>query len=473
MTLSSIKKNPLITGTLLMTAAGVLSRIIGFFYRIFLSRTIGAEALGIYQLIGPVFSLCFALTASSIQTSISKFVGDAIGGCKDSLCGEKKARAYLILGLVLSCGLSILTGIFMYFNAELIAVRFLGEARCAPLLVLLTYSLLPCCIHACINGYYYGKKNAFVPSLCQLIEQIARVGSVWIIFQITTEKGIPLTAFHAVCGLVIGEAAGLLVSMSALLREKRLPQGTQARVYEDNSTPSGHESLRENLPNHRHRNSLLVYNRTMTHAFLAMVIPLTINRLSVAFSTSLENLLIPQKLQLYGYSQADALSIYGILSGMTLSIILFPCVLTNSLSVLLLPAISEARGRSNENQIRRTTQKAIRLGLLLGFAFTILFLFTGDMIGNKLFHNALAGHFICRLAWLCPLMYITSLLNSILHGLGRPKQVLFVNLLACLIRIGMIWFLVPAYGIGAYLWGLLLSQVFASVACMWLLREYI
>ena len=430
-----------------MTAAGVLSRIIGFFYRIFLSRTIGAEALGIYQLIGPVFSLCFALTASSIQTSISKFVGDAIGGCKDSLCGEKKARAYLILGLVLSCGLSILTGIFMYFNADLISVRFLGEARCAPLLVLLTYSLLPCCIHACINGYYYGKKNAFVPSLCQLIEQIARVGSVWIIFQITTEKGIPLTAFHAVCGLVIGECFGLLVSMSALLREKRLPRGS----YTSDS----------------------ICNSTMTHAFLAMVIPLTINRLSVAFSTSLENLLIPQKLQLYGYTQTDALSIYGILSGMTLSIILFPCVLTNSLSVLLLPAISEARGRSNENQIRRTTQKAIQLGLLLGFAFTILFLLTGDMIGNKLFHNALAGHFICRLAWLCPLMYITSLLNSILHGLGRPKQVLFVNLLSCLIRIGMIWFLVPAYGIGAYLWGLLLSQVFASVACMWLLREFL
>lgn len=445
--LSSLKKNPLITGTLLMTAAGVLSRIIGFFYRIFLSRTIGAEALGIYQLIGPVFSLCFALTASSIQTSISKFVGDAIGGCKDSLCGEKKARAYLILGLVLSCGLSILIGIFMYFNADWIAVRFLGEARCAPLLVLLTYSLLPCCVHACINGYYYGRKNAFVPSLCQLIEQIARVGSVWIIFQITTEKGIPLTAFHAVCGLVIGECFGLLVSMSALLREKRLPRGS----YTSDS----------------------ICNSTMTHAFLAMVIPLTINRLSVAFSTSLENLLIPQKLQLYGYTQTDALSIYGILSGMTLSIILFPCVLTNSLSVLLLPAISEARGRSNENQIRRTTQKAIRLGLLLGFAFTILFLLTGDMIGNKLFHNALAGHFICRLAWLCPLMYITSLLNSILHGLGRPKQVLFVNLLSCLIRIGMIWFLVPAYGIGAYLWGLLLSQVFASVACMWLLREFL
>lgn len=446
-----------------MTAAGIISRIIGFFYRIFLSRAIGAEALGIYQLIAPVFSMCFALTASAIQTSISKFVGDSIGKCQGDFCGEKRARTYLMIGLVLSSSLSLITGVFMYGNADWIAARFLGEPRCAPLLVLLTYSLLPSCIHACINGYYYGKKKAFVPSLCQFIEQIARVTSVWLIFQVTLEQGVPLTAYHAVCGLVIGECFGLLVSLSAFLREKC--------IFEM-SLSSSVDLPESNLLTNRSALKMLP-DIPMTKAFLAMVIPLTINRLAVAFSTSLENLLIPQKLQLYGYSRVDALSIYGILSGMTLSILLFPCVLTNSLSVLLLPAISEARGRANENQIRRTTQKAIRLGLLLGFAFTILFLFTGDMIGNRLFHNALAGRFICRLAWLCPLMYVSSLLNSILHGLGRPKQVLFVNLLACLIRIGMIWFLVPAYGIGAYLWGLLLSQVFASVACMWLLREFL
>ena len=434
-------KSTLLTGTLFLTLAGILTRIIGFFYRIFLSRTIGAEGLGIYQLIAPVTAICFAFTAAGIQTSISKFVSMEVGRKNDA-----GAKTYLSIGLFISLCLSTLCSLFLYHYADFIAVSWLGDKRCTPLLAVLSFSFIPCCIHACINGYYYGKKNAFIPSLCQLIEQIARVGSVWIIFQVTTEKGIPLNAFHAVCGLVIGECFGLLVSMSALLQEKRLPRGSY-------STDS-------------------VCNRTMTHAFLAMVLPLTINRLAVAFSTSLENLLIPQKLQLYGYSQAEALSVYGILSGMTLSIILFPCVLTNSLSVLLLPAISEAKGRANENQIRRTTKKAIRLGLLLGFAFTILFLFTGDMIGNKLFHNALAGRFICRLAWLCPLMYVSSLLSSILHGLGRPKQVLFVNLLACLIRIGMIWFLVPGYGIGAYLWGLLLSQVFASVACMWLLREY-
>ena len=69
-------------------------------------------------------------------------------------------------------------------------------------------------------------------------------------------------------------------------------------------------------------------------------------------------------------------------------------------------------------------------------------------------------------------MYITSLLSSILHGLGNAAQVLYVNLLSCLIRISMIWFLVPRYGIGAYLWGMLLSYVFTTLSCMFLLRSY-
>lgn len=429
-----------------MTTAGVLSRIIGFFYRIFLSRTIGAEALGIYQLIAPVFSICFALTASSVQTSISKFVGDVIGECEHSSCGEKRARFYLVIGLTLSVFFSLVTGALVYTNADWIAVHLLGEKRCSPLLILLTYSLLPACIHACINGYYYGKKRAFVPSVCQLMEQIARVSSVFIIYQVTVEKGIPLTAFHAVAGLVIGEFAGLLTCLCAFSAEKHLEKGAFRSLQKSYSQ--------------------------MIQMFCAMVFPLTLNRVTVALSSSLENLLIPQKLQEFGYSNADALSIYGVLTGMTLSIILFPNVLTNSFSVLLLPAISEAKGQNRREQIVLAIKKAILYGLLLGLVFTVLFLLSGNLLGNKLFHNALAGVFIRRLSWLCPLMYITSLLSSILHGLGNAAQVLYVNLLSCLIRISMIWFLVPRYGIGAYLWGMLLSYVFTTLSCMFLLRSY-
>ena len=446
MNLSRFTKNPLITGTLLMTASGIASRIIGFFYRIFLAQTIGAEALGIYQLIAPVFAMCFALTASSIQTSISKFVGDACGKHTDSAQDEVLARGYLLLGLFVSCTASVIVGVLLYTQADWIALHFLGEIRCAPLLSLLSFSMLPCCIHACINGYYYGKKRAGIPSFCQLAEQLARVGSVWLIYQYTLKNGIELTAFHAVLGLVLGECCGLVVGLIAMFLEKRLPK-------------------------HSYR-TLFGQWKTMGKLFASMAVPLTINRVMTALFNSLENLLIPQKLQAFGYNPSDALSIFGILTGMTMSIILFPNVLTNSFSVLLLPAISEAHSACNHIQIAKTIKKAILYGLLLGFAFTFVFLFSGNWMGDVLFHNTLAGQFICQLSWLCPLLYVTSLLNSILHGLGNARQVLFVTLLACMIRICMILFLVPQYGMDACLWGMLLSYVFSTIADIFLLMPY-
>lgn len=441
---SKLLKNKLITGTLLMTGAGVISRIIGFFYRIFLSRTIGAESLGVYQLMGPVFSICFALTASSIQTSISRFVGDATGMCARDSCGERKARGYLYLGLTLSALLSLICGFVLCRNADWIAARLLGEPRCAPLLKLLAYSLIPSGVHACINGYYYGKKHAFVPSFCQLIEQAARVGSVWVIWQVITEQGKTMTEWHAIAGLVIGEFFGLVFSLIAYGREPKLPAGEYKNM----------------------RGDLAAMSCTLT----AMILPLTVNRVLVAASTGLENLLIPQRLQAFGYSAGDALAVYGILCGMTMSVIFFPGVLTNSFSVLLLPSVSEAKAAGREQAIHEAIRKAVLYGMLLGLVFTALFLLSGEWIGNHLFHNALAGLYIRRLSFLCPLMYITSLLSSIMHGLGMPGRVLAINLLACLIRISMIWFLVPTAGIGAYLWSMLLSQIFSAIACMIELR---
>ncbi len=438
LTFSKLIKNPFITGTLLLTAAGIASRIIGFFYRIFLSRTIGAEGLGLYQLVFPLLGICFSLSSAGIQTAISRFTAEAIGSCADTREGEKTARRYLGAGLFLSCTISAFCGFVLYQNAEWISFRLLGDIRCAKLITVMTFSLLPSCIHSCINGYYYGKKKALVPSVSQLLEQTARVLGVWLLYRIVSEQGHSLTPVHAIWGMVIGEICGLLFSATAMIFS---PHGS--------FTPLG--------------------RRAALRTVFGMALPLTVNHTLVHLCSSLENLLIPRQLQLFGYTPAQALEIFGVLSGMAVSIIFFPSVLTNSFSVLLLPAVSEANAQKKQALIARTIRRAIFYGLLLGFAFTALFLLTGDFIGNKIFQNALAGDFIRRLSWLCPLMYVYGLLSSILHGLGQPKNVLLINLLSSLIRIGMIWLLTPVYGIGACLWGMLLSQLFAAIAAIVLL----
>jgi stage V sporulation protein B len=134
--------------------------------------------------------------------------------------------------------------------------------------------------------------------------------------------------------------------------------------------------------------------------------------------------------------------------------------------VLLLPSVSDAAARQDRKKTDRIIALAIRYGLLFGFAFTILFLLSGDYIGEVLFDSTLAGSLIKRLSWICPMMYVYSLLCSILHGLGRAQSVLRINLLASLIRISMIVFLVPRYGLSALLWGMLLSQLFSAVSAI-------
>ena len=428
-------KSSLITGTLLLTIAGVLTRIIGFFYRIFLSRVIGAEGLGIYQLTAPVMALGFAITSTGIQTAISRFVSNEIG--KKNPGG---ARSYLFCGLWLSLLLSVLFSVILWKNTDFIARAWLGDARCAPLLSILSLSFVPSCIHACINGYYYGLKKTGVPALTQLAEQIARVAIVYVLFQIYTEQqqSVPLSV--TMWGVVIGEIASTLVSVSCI----RVLSGTTDRGL-----------------------SMV----TCTKNLLAMAAPLTANRVILNLFSSYENIMIPNRLRLFGYEFSDALSVYGILTGMTMSVVMFPSVITNSVSVLLLPAISEAKAAGDDALIRRTLKKTIESCLSLGFLATLAFLFTGDFLGNFLFGNALAGTFITTLGWICPFLYLSSTLSSILHGLGFPGLTFVLNLISCGIRILFVLFAVPVFGIKSYLWGILLSQaVLAFLAIILLLH---
>lgn len=454
------KINPLILGTAILSAAGVISRIVGFLYRIFLSRTIGASALGLYQLVFPIIALCYAISFAGIQTAISKYVAEGVASGSDGKSRSSRSIRYLIAGLILSIALSILCEIVLFLGSDQIAVHLLGDARCGALLRILSYSILPASIHSCINGYYYGRKKTAVPAVGQLMEQFARVGSVYLMYIVTTEQGIPLTATHAVWGIFFSELCGLLVGMTAIRITTAHPNvpasGTQQTVSGTTQPATGAATLSM---------------RSAIAAVGAMALPLTINQTLMHLFSSVENLLIPQSLRLYGLSADESLAVYGVLSGMVISVIFFPCVLTNSLSVLLLPSVSEAAACKNGKKIDRIISLAIRYGLLFGFGFTFLFLISGTFIGAVLFDNLLAGILIRKLSWLCPMMYVYSLLCSVLHGLGQPKTVLTINLLASLMRIFIIWVFVPVHGLSALLWGMLLSQLFSSVAAMIAVRR--
>lgn len=433
-------KYMLLKGTLLLTGAGFITKIIGFIYRIFLSQTIGAEGMGIYQLIFPIHTLCFALSVGGIQTAISRFTA-----ARASLKDEQGARDIFVLSGALSTSIALIVSLVLYYNASWFAVHILLEERCTSLLKLMAFSIPMGTLHSCVNGYYYAKKKMSIPAVSQLLEQCTRVTVSYGLFLVLTEQRLLITPMLAVAGLVGGELVSMLFSLIVILWDY------QRDGYRLRNLHSPGKDMKEIL----------------TFSF-----PLTCSRLLVNVLHSIESVLIPGHLRLYGLDNGSALSVYGVLTGMALPLILFPSAITNALSTVLLPSVAEQQAVGNRQAIRRVIFLSAKYCLFLGFLSTAFFFFAGDFLGLVLFKNEFAATFIKTLAFICPCLYLSGTLSGILNGLGAANQSFILNTLGLGIRIAFVFFIIPDYGIQGYLWGLIVSELLVTGLSLYFLREY-
>jgi stage V sporulation protein B len=410
---------------MVLTVTGFASRVIGFLYRIFLSRQIGAEGLGIYQLVFPIMAMGLTLCTGGIQTAISKY------------CAERDDLAPLGSGICISTLLALICSGCFHHYAPWLAEHVIGETACEPLLRIMAYSLPFACLHACFNGYYYGKNKTAVPAFSQLFEQVVRVLSVYLFWRIAQEQQRPLTASHVMWGTVCGEVAAFLFCLLTF----------QPR------------HVRPSLP--------------VCGQLVRFAAPLTGSRLVLNLFSSAESILIPPALVSLGCSREEALSIFGTLSGMAMPVVMLPTVLTGSLSVLLLPSISSAAAENDKAQIRRTISHTIELCVILGLCCTFAFLLFGPFLGSVVFHSELAGSYIQALGWLCPFLFLTGTLSSILHGLDQTLYTFLLNLSGCGLRLLAIYLLVPRFGLFVYLWSMLASQVLQAGAELMILRRIV
>ncbi len=426
-------KNPLIRGTIILTIAGFASRFIGFFYRIFLSQAIGAKGMGIYQLIFPIHGFCFSLCTASIQTAISRYV--AVEAEKNPRSGRRVLAVGLTVSLVLSC----LCTFVIYSFSDFIAVHLLFEPRCSYLLQIMALTIPVGSVHSCICGYYLGLQNASVSGWSQLFEQIIRVCSVILIATVLSENGRGITPSLAVFGMLFGEIASMIYCMlyyygSKTAKKKAVSYITKPLSY--------------------HKIFILL---------MSMSIPLTLNRVMISLLQSVEASFIPLKLREFGLSTDAAISIYGVLTGMSLTFILFPSAVTNSIAVMLLPSVSKAQAHGSTLTLKNSITLCTRFCLWIGLLCTGVFLVYGKNLGTILFHNQEAGIYIQILSWLCPFLYLSTTFGSILNGCGKTSITFLQNAAALVVRILFIWFAIPRYGIIGYLWGLLVSQLFLTL----------
>lgn len=430
----------LLKGTIILTLAGLLTRIIGFVYKIYLSNILEAKMLGLYQLVFPVFGICFTIFGAGIQTAVSKLVA---ARSKD----KKYIKKVLVVAIVLSFLLAAILSVLLYFGAGYVAVFMLGESKCTDLLKILAFAFPLCAVAVCINGCYYGLKKAATPALTQLFEQIVRVLFVYIAIILLPLADRYTMCMLAVAGIAVGEGVSMLYSIIMVL--------WMFRKMEDDASETH-----------------TVESGNVLKQLVCFATPLTGNKLIVALLHGVETIIIPTLLKKYGMSSDDALSVYGVLTGMAMPFVMFPSTITNSLAVLLLPVISEANENS-DGRLIKMSRMCIAGSLVLGILSIVIFLTIGADIGVYVFHNESIGLFIKILAFLCPFLFVSTTLASIINGLGKTCVTFFITATGLSTRILLTIKTVPESGISGYLISLLVSEVIITIMSMHYYKKYI
>ena len=433
-------KNAIIKGTFILTVTGFISRLIGFFFRMFLSHTFGEEQVGLYQLIFPIYALCFSLSSAGIEIALSRCVAKKI------VCGKKKeADTLLYQALFLSTSISLILSILLQRGATFLSIYILGDLRCEEMLRMLSLSLPFASVHSAICGYYLGQKKTKIPAVSQLIEQLGRVIFVYLIYRVLLANHTQPNILPAVIGLAVGE----LLSAIFCVRYFYTRPHTRISVFN------------------------IWRRKNLSQELFTLAIPLTSNRVLMNILQSVETISIPLCLQKYGHSNAEALSIYGVLFGMAIPCVFFPTAITNSVSTMLLPTVAQIEAEDNLIRLKQLIQKVIFFGFGLGTICGSVFLLLGSFIGITLFDSILAGDFLQTLAFLCPFLYMNNTLISILNGLGKANNSFLINISGLTIRILGVWLGIAYWGMKGYLWGLLGSQLLVSLLCVTSLKLYI
>lgn len=433
------RTHTLIAGTLFLTAAGLISRILGFFYRIYLSRTIGAEGLGIYQMVFPIYGICFSLCAGSIQTAISRFTA----------ANRERAKQTLLCGFLISFSISLILAALIRSQADFLAVHILMEPQCAPLLPALALAIPFTSLHACVCGYFYGKNQVQLPAVAQLLEQCVRIFTVFLVVDIRQAMGYEVTAVAAVWGLLAGEAFSALFVLLSFF----IVSGSGSSTF--------------------NKDSLFVSFRMTAGPLMTLSAPLMANRLVMNLLQSAEAIMIPNKLEQFGLTGSQAVSVYGVLTGMAMPFIMFPSALVNSLAVVLLPTVARQQSLGNNFGIQKNLLLSVRYSLYMGILCIGIFTVFGADLGMDVFQNRDAGAFITILAWLCPFLYLATTLGSVLNGLGKTTITFKNNCISLLIRICFVFFGIPCFGIHACLWGMLVSEILLVLMHGYALRRQI
>jgi len=437
---ASVRKS-FISSAIILIVAGFIARLVGFVYRIYLSNLIGAEGMGLFQLVVPIYTAVVLTITAGISIAVSKMVAEQQARNNTANSGRITSLA---IALVIAAG--SLVSLFIFFNIDFISTKILGDARTYKALLIMVPCIPAVVAASAFKGYFYGIQKVMPTAFSQVAEQIIKIVFVLFLTGRIAEKGVEFACAVATLSAALGEIANALVLAAVYLFKKR---------YFSKTGFTGR----------------LMRKRTIIMELLKISVPVSANRMIVSILSAAEYILIPAMLISGGLEYKNSMELFGRLTGMALPLIMFPSLVTNSLATTLVPAISESVSKKNYRAVNSKISKSVQTTLILGMMFTAMLISYPGEIGRLVYRHEDIESLLYMLAFPCIFIYLQQTLTGVLNGLGKQGILLRDTVIGSVIRIAVVYFLMPVYGIRIYVLSLAFSYILTSCLNLFVINK--
>ncbi|RED87702.1 stage V sporulation protein B [Cohnella phaseoli] len=405
----SLRKQSFIQGAMILLAAGLLNRVLGFVPRIALPRMIGAEGVGLIQLVFPFTIVLLTLISGGIPLAVAKLVAEA--DSKDDSAG---AGRILKLAVAISLGISLVAVVVCFLLSDFIATRIMTDSRVHSAFLAMIPVLPLVAVSSVWRGYFQGKQNMVPTAMSQTAETVFRIVFTLLLAWLLLPFGLEAAAAGGVLGMVVGECAGVLVLWRQFVRDRRKERPPSVT---SSAAPAPRRYLRE---------------------LLNTAVPVTGSKMIGSLSYLLESIMTVRSLTIAGVAAAGATAQYGALQGMVIPLLLLPGALTYSLAVSLVPSLSEAASRGDWAVIHARLQQSMKLAVITGAPFAVLLALLAAPVCKLLYGDDSMAHMLRWMAPLAVFLYMQAPLQAALQALNRPGTALFNTFAGAAIKLVLI-----------------------------------
>lgn len=421
---SASSNNKFLKGTLILTVSSIVVKVIGSLNWIILSRVLGGEGIGLYQMGFPIYLMAITLSSAGIPVAISIITAEKLAQ-KDFL-GAKRVfnvslRLLFVTGLVFASAL--------FFGAHwLIDNHWIRDSRAYYSIIALAPAVFFVTFLASFRGYLQGWQIMTPTAASEIVEQLMRIVTMIVFANMFMPHGLAYAAGGASMGAGVGAFCALLVLMWFY---GRLKQKLKADLQQQNPL-----ATRESA-------------RAIISRLLRLALPVSMSSLMLPVVANLDLLIVPQRLEAAGFHISQATEFFGYLTGMAVPLINLATIFTAAMTISLVPAISESRALNDVFGIRAKTRTAFRVALIITCPCFVGMYFLAEKIAALIYNAPGAADAIQTMSVGILLLGLHQISTGILQGLGRTSIPVINMILAAAVKVFLSWTLtaIPTLGI--------------------------